>query len=82
MGYKYYAQKKRPPAFLNLMRTWGEAGAVKTLTKTATKPIDTVVSCMMVVYNVNSGANMYRMCNLKTNIIHNSRDVIWLKRVY
>ena len=48
MGYKYYAQKKRPPAFLNLMRTWGESGAVKTLTKTATKPIDTVLSFMMV----------------------------------
>ena len=36
----------------------------------------------MVVYNFNLGAYMYRMWNLIKDRIHNSSDIIWLKRVY
>ena len=37
---------------------------------------------MIVGYNVNLGADVYRMWNPKTNRIHNSRDVIQLKWMY
>ena len=37
---------------------------------------------MLVGYNANSGSDVYRMWNPKTNRIINTRDVLWLKRMY
>ena len=82
MRYDNYAPNESTPAFLNLLRTWGEAGVVKMRTKNTTKLTYKGLTCLMVIYNVNFGASMYLMWNTTTNMIHNSRDVIWLKRMY
>ena len=82
MMYRHYASKDSPPTFLNLLKTWIEEGAVKTRTKTTTKLADRGVPFMMVGYNILSGACVYRMWNPTTNNIHNSSDVICLKRMY
>ena len=37
---------------------------------------------MSLGYNTNSGDNVYRMWNPDTKIIHNMRDIIWLKRIF
>ena len=59
MRYKYYAPNESPPSLLNLLITWVESGVVKTRTKTTTKLSDRGVPCMMVGYNINSGADVY-----------------------
>lgn len=40
--------------------------------------------CMFVGYEYapNHGGDVYRMWNPKTNRVHFTRDVIWLKRMY
>ena len=55
MEYEHYVPNESPPVILNLLRTWGEVGVVKTRTKTTTKLADIGVTCMMVVYYVNLG---------------------------
>ena len=37
---------------------------------------------MFVGYNKKSGNNVFRMWNPDTNRIHNTRDIIWLKRIF
>ena len=37
---------------------------------------------MMVGYNHYSGADMYSMCHPGTNRVHQTRDIIWLKKIY
>ena len=55
MMYEHYEQNETPLAFLNLLITWGEAGVLKTHTKTTTKISDNVVPCNIVEYNVHLG---------------------------
>ena len=61
MRYGHYASKDSPPTFLNLLKTWVEAGDVKTRTKTTTKFVYRGVPFMMVGYNILSGACVYCM---------------------
>ena len=77
-GYKYWMGII--PKFASKLRTWGEAGVVKGLTKSMLKTSDRVVTYIIVGYNTNSGDNIYRMWNPDTNKIHNTCDIIWLKR--
>ena len=70
------------PAFVNYLRTWGEAGTVKIKSKTTPKLADKGVQCMFVGYAHKHGGDVYRMWNPNTNRVHISRDVIWLKRMY
>ena len=61
---------------------WGEAGTVKVKTKTTPKLFDRGVHCMMVGYALNHAGDTYRMWDMKTNRVHETRDIIWLKRMY
>jgi hypothetical protein len=70
------------PEFAKYLRVWGEAGTVKTKTKTTPKLFDRGVHCMMVGYALNHAGDTYRMWDMKTNRVHETRDVIWLKRMY
>jgi len=70
------------PSFAKHLRTWGEAGTVKIKTATTAKLADKVVQCMFIGYATNSGGDVYQMWNPITNRVHNTRNVIWLKRMY
>ena len=70
------------PEFAKYLHVWGEAGTVKTKTKTFPKLFDHGVHCMMVCYALNHAGDTYRMWDMKTNRVHEMRDVIWLKRMY
>ena len=70
------------PCFAHHLRTWGEAGTVKTITGKVFKVLDRGVQCMLVGYALNHDGNVYPMWNPSTNRVLISRDIIWLKRMY
>ena len=55
---------------------------MNTRKKSTPKICDRGVTCMFVGYNTDSGDDVYRMWNPKTKIIHRTRDIIWLRRMY
>ena len=70
------------PKFAKYLRLWGEAGTVKTKTTTTPKVKDRGVPCMMIGYALEHPGDTYRMWNPDTNGVHQSRNVIWMKRMY
>jgi hypothetical protein len=70
------------PKFTKFLRTWGEAGVVKTRSLTTPKVADRGVPCMFVGYSKNHPGDTYRMYDPATGGIHDVRDVIWLHRMY
>jgi hypothetical protein len=70
------------PEFVNHLRTFGKAGMVTVKSKMMPKVKDRGVQCMFVGYALNHPRDTYRMWNPKTGGIHESHDVIWLKRMY
>ena len=70
------------PRFANHLRTWGEAGTVKTITTKVSKVLDRGIQCMFVGYAMNHDGDVYRMWNPETVRVMISRDVIWLKRMF
>jgi hypothetical protein len=63
------------------LRTWGEAGTVKVKTDTTPKITDRGVLCMFVGYADDHDGDVYRMWSPKTERIHITRDVIWMKQM-
>ena len=70
------------PAFASHLRTWGEAGTVKIKTKTTPKLANRGVQCVFVGHALNHPGDCCRMWNKNTRRTHETRDVIWLKRMY
>jgi hypothetical protein len=70
------------PQFADNLRTWGEAGTVTTKTSTTPRVHDRGEQCMFVGYAINHSGDTYRMWNLSTNRVHETRDITWLKRMY
>ena len=70
------------PDYSKHLRVWGEAGTVKTRTKTTPKIEDRGVTCMLVGYADNHTGDCYEMLNWETKRIMLTRDVIWLNRMY
>lgn len=70
------------PAFANHLRTWGEAGTIKLVTERTTKVMDRGIQCMFVGYAQNHPGDCYRMFDPNTKRIHETRDVIWLRRMF
>ena len=70
------------PKFTKYLRTWGEAGVVKTRSLATPKVADRGVPCMFVGYSKNHPGDTYRMYDPATGGIHDIRDVIWLRRMY
>ena len=70
------------PAYAHYLKTWGEAGTVKIKNKSTTNIEDRGVTCMFVGYTKQHAGDCYRMLNLNTFGIHESRDIIWLHRMY
>ena len=72
----------KEPKFGNHLRTWGEAGTVKIKTIATPKLGDRGVQCMFVGYAVDHAGDCYRMWDPRTGRVHESRDIIWLKRMF
>ena len=70
------------PSFANHLRTWGEAGTVKLKTSTTPKMHTKGTACMFVGYTNDHTGDCYRMWNPITNMVHETRDVLWLNRMY
>ena len=70
------------PSFAQHLRTWGEAGTVKIKVKATPKIADRGVQCMFIGYALDHTGDTYRMWNPITSGVHETRDVIWLKRMF
>jgi hypothetical protein len=70
------------PAFVKDLRIWGEAGTVKIKKTGAPKIADRGTQCVMVGCPEDHTSDCHRMWNPITNRIHETRDVIWLKRMH
>ena len=74
-----YGCKPRLPASL---RSFGEMGIVTTKDKIQSKLNNRGMPCMFVGYSVHHAHDVYRMLNIESEIIINSRDIIWLKEMH
>jgi hypothetical protein len=70
------------PKWVKFLRTWGETGTVKVITKTSAKLVDRGAQCMFVGYALNHTGDTYRMYDPQSKRVHITRDVIWLKRMF
>ena len=80
--YKHWSKSDKDLKFAKYLRTWGEAGTVKTRRVTTSKIEDRGTTCMLVGYALNHDSGVYRLWNEETDRVIVSRDVIWLKRMY
>ena len=64
------------PKFVNHMRTWGEAGVVKTSSKTSAKLKDKGITCAFTGYADDHAGDCYRMWDPVEHQIYITRDVI------
>jgi hypothetical protein len=60
---------------------FGEVGVVTTKERIQAKLSNGGTTCMFVGYAEHHSSDVYRMLNLTTNSIINSRDIIWLKKI-
>ena len=70
------------PAFAKHLHPWGMAGVVKVKTQNTPKMGDRGITCMFVGYATNHSGDTYEMLNMATRRILNTRDVVWLGRMY
>ena len=70
------------PKFAHHLCTWGEAGTVKIATDTSKKLNDRGAHCLFVGYCKDHAGDVYRMFNPTTKMVHMTRDVVWLRRMY
>ena len=73
---------KALPSFVNNLRTFGEAGIVKTRDRVTPKTSNRGAPCLFVGYPRNHPGDTYRMYDPKSGGIHEVRDVIWLRRMF
>ena len=79
---RYFHEFKEHPAFAKHLRTFGEAGTVTLKSNMMAKPVDRGAVCVFVGYADLHDGDCYRMWNPRTKRIHQTRDVIWLRRMY
>ena len=71
------------PSFLHHLQTWGEAGTIKIKNKGTPKIVDRGLQCgMFAGYATNRTGDTYRMWDPDTSRVHETRDIIWLKRMF
>jgi hypothetical protein len=79
---RYVHFGKEDPAFAKHLRAWGEAGTATLKTKSTLKLGDHGIACMMVDYALDHEGDVYEMWDPTTNLIHTTRDVIWLRQMF
>ena len=67
------------PKYTSHLRTWGEAGTVKTKSKFSSKLSKQGTICMFVGYPSNHNGYCYEMWDPSTGGIHVTRDMLWLR---
>ena len=81
--YEIFHKAKKSPNYVNNLRQFGEVGFVlKRNNKIKSKISDRGKKAIMVGYVRNSTGDTYRMYNLRTNKITNTRDVKWAGKLY
>jgi hypothetical protein len=70
------------PILHNNLKMYGDVGVVTTKEKIQAKLSNRGTTCMFVGYTEHHSRDVYRMLNLATNSIINSRDIIWLNKTY
>jgi Reverse transcriptase (RNA-dependent DNA polymerase) len=70
------------PVLPEELKIFGEVGVVTTKDKIQAKLANRGTPCIFVGYAENHSKDVYRMLNLETNAIINSRDIIWLKKMH
>ena len=70
------------PNYASNLRTWGEAGVVKIPIEGSKKLADRGKTCMFVGYCPNHADGVYQMWSQDTNQVHETRDILWLKRMF
>ena len=73
---------KKKPKFVKYLRTIGEAGTVKITSNTTPKLQDHGIHCIFVGYALNHPEGCYRMYDPATHRVRQSRDVVWLHRMF
>jgi hypothetical protein len=70
------------PKLHNNPKMFGEVGVVTTKKRIQAKLSNRGTTCMFFGYTEHHSRDVYRMLNLTTNSIINSRDIIWLGKTY
>ena len=70
------------PGFVTHVKKWGMAGTVKIKNINTPKLGDRGITCMFVGYATNHSGDCYEMLNMSTRRVIQTRDVIWLGRMY
>ena len=70
------------PKFAKVLRTWGEAGTVKLKNLQTGKLDDRGTPCMFIGYALDYAEDVYRMWDPHTGGVHETLDIIWLRRMY
>jgi hypothetical protein len=70
------------PKLHDNLKMFGEVGVVTTKEKIQAKLSNCGTPCMFVGYTEHHSRDVYRILNLSTNSIMNSRDIIWLNKTY
>jgi hypothetical protein len=64
------------------LKIFGGVGVVTTKDKIQAKVTNLGTPCIFVSYAENHSKHVYKMLNLETNAIINSRDIIWFKKMH
>ena len=78
--YKHIFKKK--PKFVKYLCTIGKAGTVKIPSDTTPKLQDCGIHCIFVGYALNHPEGCFRMYDPATHRVRQSRDVVWLHRMF
>jgi hypothetical protein len=70
------------PAFANHLGTWGEASVVTLTMNMQPKLRDHGLNYMFVGYETDHVVGVYYMWNPKTNGVHVTWDIVWLKQMF
>jgi hypothetical protein len=81
MAAQYVLWAGENPKFADHLRTWGEAGSIKTRVRGTPKIAHPGTQCMMVGYSTDHAGDCYQMWDPLTGNVHDTRDVTWMHRM-
>ena len=79
---RYEQVPKKKTKFVKYLCTIGEAGTVKITTNTTPKLQDRGIHCIFVGYALNHPEGCYRMYDPASHRVRQSRNVVWLHRMF